>query len=159
MNFERTEDALVISGIPPFLRDLLKLIEAAAEHDGEESVHSRIFSAPVAPEETQFLDEWKSYVEPELGALFRSALDVVCEDLSKMGRDSDGPRLQIPIDHFDSWLNALNQARLVLATRYHFTETDMSADPSVNIETPRDRALFQVHFYGVLQEVLLHAPQ
>lgn len=158
MNFQRIADALIISGMPVFLRDLLLEIEAAAKHDDDERVYHRIFSAPAAEEETELLDEWKSYVEPELQALFRTSIEVVREDLTKFTRDSSGARLRIPTEHFDSWLNALNQARLALAARYSFQEADMLADPSVEIGSPRARALFQVHFYGVLQEVLLHTP-
>jgi len=49
----------------------------------------------------------------------------------------------------------LNQARLALAARFDFKEAEMSQNGPRNIETVRDLSLFQVHFYGFLQECLL----
>jgi hypothetical protein len=62
---------------------------------------------------------------------------------------------EIPAEHFDQWLNVLNQARLALAARFDFHEEEMNQNGPRTIETVRDLSLFQVHFYGFLQECLL----
>jgi hypothetical protein len=67
--------------------------------------------------------------------------------------------LRIPAKNSDAWLNALNQARLVIAAKYNFTETDLCDHYRSPIGSRRDLGLFQVNFYGFLQEFILHEPE
>jgi len=53
-------------------------------------------------------------------------------------------------------LNALNQARLVIASKYNFTEVELCDHYRSPIGSRRDLGLFQVNFYGFLQEFILH---
>jgi hypothetical protein len=58
------------------------------------------------------------------------------------------------VKHLEAWIHALNQARLALSARFGFTERDM--EDAIPIEgDQRALALFQVHFYGFLQECFL----
>jgi hypothetical protein len=52
-------------------------------------------------------------------------------------------------------LSALNQARLVLTAKYHFTDGELSDQFRSPIGSRRDLSLFQVNFYGFLQEFIL----
>jgi hypothetical protein len=63
--------------------------------------------------------------------------------------------LRMPMQHADAWLNALNQARLAIAARCNFTETELCDHERSPIGSRRDLSLFQVNFYGFLQEFIL----
>src|SRR6516164_8758401 len=63
--------------------------------------------------------------------------------------------LRIPTKHADAWLNALNQARLVIAVKNNFTELELNDHLRSPIGSRRDLSLFQVNFYGFLQEFIL----
>ena len=49
----------------------------------------------------------------------------------------------------------MNQARLALAAKYDFTEAELSDHYRSPIGSRRDLSLFQVNFYGFLQEFIL----
>lgn len=75
---------------------------------------------------------------------------------AKRQRKSLGNRtLRIPSKHADAWLSALNQARLVIAAKNNFTESELNDHFRSPIGSRRDLSLFQVNFYGFLQEFIL----
>lgn len=103
--------------------------------------------------------EWKLYVEPELRRLFQTATKTVVADLQQLNGSTKpfaNCTLQIPTKNADAWLNALNQARLVIAAKYNFSEADLRDHYRSPIGSRRDLGLFQVNFYGFLQEFILH---
>jgi hypothetical protein len=58
------------------------------------------------------------------------------------------------VKHLEAWIHALNQARLALAARHEFAERELEREvPTEGGE--RALALFQIHFYGLLQEFFL----
>ena len=63
--------------------------------------------------------------------------------------------LRIPLEHGDAWLNALNQARLALHARYSFTDSELCDHERSPVASRRDLSLFQVNFYGFIQEFIL----
>ena len=63
--------------------------------------------------------------------------------------------LRIPWKHADAWLSALNQARLVIAAKYNFSDAELGDHFRSPIGSRRDLSLFQVNFYGFLQECIL----
>jgi Domain of unknown function (DUF2017) len=63
--------------------------------------------------------------------------------------------LRIPSKHADAWLSTLNQARLVIAAKYNFTDRELGDHFRSPIGSRRDLSLFQVNFYGFLQEFIL----
>jgi hypothetical protein len=75
----------------------------------------------------------------------------VNEDLKSM---ADGDSVRLPVRHLDAWIHALNQARLALAARHEFTDQELERETPVE-GGPRAAVLFQMHFYGLLQEFLL----
>src|SRR5437773_1973033 len=62
---------------------------------------------------------------------------------------------QIPSKHSDAWLRALNQARLIIVAKDNFTENELNDHFRSPIGSRRDLSLFQVNFYGFLQEFIL----
>ena len=156
MEICRREDVIEISDLDPFLAELLRQIPASAATDDSAAAQRRIFSNPAA--QAEICQEWKIYVEPELRRLFQSALETVNEDLQQLNGKEKSVRnctLRIPALHVEAWLNGLNQARLAIAARCNFTDAELSDHYRSPIGSRRDLSLFQVNFYGFLQEFLL----
>ncbi len=146
------EGALDLEEIPPFLFELLQAVPLRAA-SSDPRVESRFFPAPAQDE--ILLEDWKSLVQPELQATFLSAREVVQADLRGTSELEEGFSMEIPPDHIDPWLSTLNQARLAIAEENHFGEKDMSEEFSPDTSDPRSLALFQISFYGFLQECLV----
>jgi len=127
MEICRHGDELQISDLDPFLAELLRQIPASTNPEGETEAEARLFSRPSA--EKEICAEWKSYVEPELRRLFRSATATVADDLTQLNgneKSFHNRTLRIPFEHADAWLNALNQARLVIAAKYKFSDEELN---------------------------------
>jgi len=156
MEICRQDDALQISDLYLFLAELLRQIPESTNPEGAPAAEARLFSRPSA--EKKICAEWKSYVEPELRRLFRSATETVTDDLTQLNGNEKSLSnciLHIPIAHADAWLNTLNQARLVIAAKYKFSDEELSDHDRSPIGSRRDLGLFQVNFYGFLQEFIL----
>ena len=136
--------------------ELLHQIGIAADPGDSIAARDRLFSSPTGGREPELDADWKEYVEPGLAHLFRSALDVVKQDLRDFppATPADDYTLHIPVKHLESWIHALNQARLAIAARHDFTQREMDDKVPLSGDT-RAFALFQVYFYGILQEWFL----
>lgn len=159
MEIRRQDDVLEIAELDPFLAELLRQIPDSTKSDGAEAAEKRLFSPPAEATDEELCAEWKVYVEPELRRLFDCATATVADDL-KMLNGSTKPfancTLRIPTSNADAWLSALNQARLVIAAKYGFSEGELNDHYRSPIGSRRDLSLFQVNFYGFLQEFILH---
>jgi hypothetical protein len=158
MEICRRNDYIEISELDPFLAELLRQIPASANPEGAEAAEQRLFSSPTHGKETEICAEWKLYVEPELRRLFQTATETVAADLEQLNgneKNLGNRTLCIPSKHTDAWLNALNQARLVIAAKYNFTDGELGEHFRSPIGSRRDLSLFQVNFYGFLQEFIL----
>ena len=158
MEICRRKNQIEISELDPFLAELLRQIPASANTEGAPAAEQRIFSLPINGKESELCAEWKVYVEPELRRLFQTATQTVGADLEQLnGNDKTlaNRTLRIPTKHSDAWLSALNQARLVIAAKNNFTELELSDHLRSPIGSRRDLSLFQVNFYGFLQEFIL----
>ncbi len=158
MEICRRKDDLEISELDPFLAELLRQIPASASPEGAPAAEDRLFSRPAAACELESCAEWKLYVEPELRRLFQTATETVATDLKQLNGNEKpfaNRTLCIPAGHADAWLSALNQARLVIAAKNEFTEGELYDQYRSPIGSRRDLSLFQVNFYGFLQEFIL----
>jgi hypothetical protein len=158
MEIRRRKNHIEISEIDPFLAELLRQIPASTNPDGAPAAEERIFSPPSNGNDTELCAEWKMYVEPELRRLFQTATQTVATDLEQLNGSEKSLKnrtLRIPGKHTDAWLNALNQARLVIAAKNNFTEIELNDHLHSPIGSRRDLSLFQVNFYGFLQEYIL----
>ena len=161
MEICRHKDHIEISELDPFLAELLRQIPASASPDGVPAAEQRLFTSPANRKETELCAEWKVYVEPELRRLFQSATETVAADLEQLNgneKNLANRTLRIPAKHADAWLSALNQARLVIAAKYNFTEGELGDHLRSPIGSRRDLSLFQINFYGFLQEFILRDP-
>src|SRR5256712_13963992 len=155
MEICRRNDEIEISELDPFLAELLRQIPASANPEGVPAAEERIFSPPTNGKETEICAEWKLYVEPELRRLFQTATQTVATDLQQLNGSAKpfaNCTLRIPTQNAEAWLNALNQARLVIAAKYNFSDVDLCDHYRSPIGSRRDLGLFQVNFYGFLQE-------
>jgi hypothetical protein len=158
MEICRHKNQIEISEIDPFLAELLRQIPSSANPDGASVAEERIYSPPSTGTDTELCAEWKLYVEPELRRLFQTATQTVAADLEQLNGNEKSLAnltLRIPGKHADAWLSALNQARLVIAAKNNFTETELSDHLRSPIGSRRDLSLFQVNLYGFLQEFIL----
>ena len=156
MEICRRNDGLEISELDPFLAELLRQIPESTNTEEAPAAKARLFSVPAA--EDKFCEEWKLYVQPELQRLFKSATQTVAADLKQLcGNEKTFANctLRIPKEHADAWLNSLNQARLAIAAKNNFTDGELCDHYRSPIGSRRDLSLFQVNFYGFLQELIL----
>ena len=158
MELRKRNDQIEISELDPFLAELLRQIPTSADPGGVRAAEQRLFSPPSNGKEAEFCAEWKTYVEPELRRLFETATQTVATDLEQLNGNEKSLAnriLRIPSKHADAWLSALNQARLAIAAKNNFTENDLNDHFRSPIGSRRDLSLFQVNFYGFLQEFIL----
>ena len=159
MKISRKPTRIVIEQLDDFLVELMRRIPSSAKPGGNQAAKERIFSKPESVE-GKLSDDWKLYVEPELQYLFQTALEVVDGDLKKVKRKKQEngefiSSLSFSPEHIEAWLSATNQARLVLSEVYNFREAELSGEIPEAINNEKDLALFQVHFYGFIQECFL----
>jgi hypothetical protein len=158
MEICRRNDEIEISELDPFLAELLRQIPASANPEGVPAAEERLFSPPADQNEKEICAEWKLYVKPELRRLFQTATETVAADLEQLSGNEKmfaNRTLLIPSRHADAWLSALNQARLVIAAKCRFTDAELCDHYRSPIGSRRDLSLFQVNFYGFLQEFIL----
>jgi hypothetical protein len=158
MEICRRDNQIEISDLDPFLAELLRQIPTSANPEGAPAAERRLFSLPAQGKEPEICVEWKLYVEPELRRLFQTATETVAADLEQLNGNEKifaNRTLRIPSKHADAWLSALNQARLVIAAKNNFTEVELGDHFRSPIGSRRDLSLFQVNFYGFLQEFIL----
>ena len=149
-------NTVALSQLDRLCCELLQQIVSSAEPGDSEAARARLFSTPTGGREPEADRDWHEYVEPDLARLFQGALEIVQADLANFPPESrrQSPTLRIPVKNLEAWVHALNQARLAIAARHDFTERDMDARQPL-VGDARARALFQVHFYGFLQECFL----
>jgi len=159
MEICRQREELEIRELDPFLAELLRQIPESARGKDSPAAAERLYSAPASvAEEKDFCAEWKLYVAPELRRLFQSATEIVQQDLEQLHctkKPFANCTLRIPLSHADAWLSALNQARLAIAATYQFTDHELCDHYRSPLGSRRDLSLFQVNFYGFLQEFIL----
>lgn len=158
MEIRRHADVLEISELDPFLAELLRQVPESTNPEGSAAAEERLFTAPADPSDETLRSEWKLYVEPGLRRLFQTATETVSADLQMLNgcaKPFANCTLRIPTAHTEAWLNTLNQARLVIAAKYAFTDAELCDHYRSPIGSRRDLSLFQVNFYGFLQEFIL----
>jgi Domain of unknown function (DUF2017) len=147
---------IVLEEIDGMIAELLRQIPVSADPSGSEAATERLFPSLTEGREPDADEEWREYVEPGLRELFMDAISIVQKDLKDFSDKEDArPRtLRLPVKHLDAWIHALNQARLALAARHGFSERELEHEIPTE-GGARAFALFQVHFYGLLQEFFL----
>jgi hypothetical protein len=153
------QEGLQFEDLDEWRMDLLTKVPAAADPGSSGPARDRLYSPPAASSEQEFIEDWKTLVEPELQHLFAGAVETFRRDIeaAEVTEGEDGPRWRVKLraEHYQAWLNALNQARLALAARFGFDEAAIEQPLPEEIGEERDLARVQVAFYGFLQEILV----
>lgn len=150
------EQTVAVSDLDLLGVELLHQIPVSAEPAESEAATERLYPSPTAGVDPSLDRDWRNYVEPGLRELFQSSLEIIANDLADFpgALPEEDYTLSLPLTHLEPWVHGLNQARLALAARYSFTEEEMEGRMPLDGDT-RAFALFQVHFYGFLQECFL----
>lgn len=93
--------------------------------------------------------DWREFVVPELELTFSGQLARVRQRIEE-AVDGEG-QLDIDADDAGLWYGALNQARLAIEARYHFSLGELLP----NDPPERRSAFFRSQFYLDLQQLLL----
>jgi len=150
-------NTVCLSELNGLVTELLRRVVPSADPGDNSAARARLYSAPTHDaEETEFLEDWEAYIEPELSKLFLSSRELIEADLQKLRIDpaTGEGAICIPSSHIDGWIHGLNQARIALAARFDFTEDEMEGVivPSTD---GRAFALVQVYIYAGLQQLFL----
>jgi len=151
--FQTNEDgSVLLGGLDEFLVSLIRDLPqvGSPEPDSE----PRLFPSLTEGRQPEADADWAEFVRPELEAHFQVNRDRVFEDCSKIRQEGQRSfKLEISQKSAPAWIHAINQARLSLAAKYHFSEEQLEHG---NVgEGPERLAMFQMQFYGMLQEWLL----
>jgi hypothetical protein len=151
------QGGVVLQGVDSPVAEWLDALVDPAELENEWAAE-RLFPSPdLTGEAADLEDDWKAHVVPGLIEQFREARQMVAIDLHRMKSTTPARRLRIPRNHFDGWISALNQSRLVLVAAHQLDETVLAKPPTMSMEPTFRNLLLKLHFYGVLQELLLEA--
>ncbi|MDG2261192.1 MAG: DUF2017 family protein [Actinomycetota bacterium] len=136
------EERDLLEYLVPQLRDLLMATSPVGEID---PAARRLF--PTAYNEDQKKDViYQELMRDQLLAARLDALDVL-EATTRVDRVTD--------DQLDSWMNCINQMRLVLGTRLDVSEEDEPTD--MDPEDPNTAAMATYHYLGHLLGEILDA--
>ena len=149
------ENTVVFSDLDYFFYELLRQIPLAALVEEGDAAHARLYPSPSDKGDERMEEEWEEFVTPELKELFQSSLETVRQDLETIpsGQAQYLRDLHVPVSHLSAWINALNQARLALAARHGISEREIEGVLTEN--HIRTLAIFQIDFYGMVQERLM----
>ena len=149
-------DSWELRDLHPLLATFLtELPKVDARH---KKAQARLYPDPIdGATDEEFRRDWKEHVRPELQRLFAASRDIVARDLSAPAAHNLGVKVVIPGAHLEAWLNALNQARLVIVEENNFSEADLDHRQPPDLATRRGLALLKMHFYAYLQELLVEA--
>ncbi|MGA2603813.1 MAG: DUF2017 family protein [Verrucomicrobiia bacterium] len=145
------EKRILISGIPPVLAAMLREVPEILELRDSPDARARLYPNPTADND-KINQEWRQMAGPELRHLFVSAGETVGRDLTALavdGESGDAWRVAFPIEHVPAWINALNQARLILGEVHKIDEVEMNRtdfDP----QSAKHMAALRIHLLGYL---------
>jgi hypothetical protein len=151
------EQTISIGPLDLFSTELLHQIRNSANPADSAEAKRRLYPSPTNGVDPEYDEEWIDYTSSELAELFASSIEVIEGDLADFPPAlpaADHHTLLLPIKHLEAWIHGLNQARLALSARYHFTEKEMDGALPMGGDM-KDLALVQVHFYAGLQECFL----
>jgi hypothetical protein len=151
---EKAPEVFVLEGLDDFLAALLREVPGAGAPHPDSA--GRFYPGLTAGRDRAADAEWKELVGGDLEAHFTGNRDRVERDLAGLRSNGrDGWEVEIAVAGMPAWIHALNQARLSLSERFQLDEVDL--EDSAGTNGPEGLILFQMQFYGMLQEWLLAA--
>lgn len=154
MRLRRMPDgSLELSGIPAEAVEALRAIPTLLASEDPSVAEWR---SPRTYDDDEDQADWQSTAEPELAHLFESRQRTIAGDLAGLVGRTRSRRLTIPEAHRRAWLSGLNAARHILFLTHGLTSAELETDPTAIADARRAAAALQVHYYGWLQELLIH---
>ena len=157
LHLERLSDGrLCLAGIDESWRHLLGGVTALLLEPQPPSVRERLLPKPTKHEAIN--RDWNEWVVPELEALWRANHELMAADLGRLEKDPAHRgcwRVVLPSNHAAAWLSALNEARLVLGSRWDVTEADMTRPMEEFTPTERDNDIFLIHLLAYVEQLFI----
>lgn len=161
---------------------LCELLPTAAGENFDQSTRDRLFPSPLAEdtladEDTLAqIDDWNSFVRPDLDEGFAAARAVVQVDLETVekfpaevvlepeqveyfGGEKELRRIVVPLEHTEAWYSVLNQARLLMNEEYDLADSSerfmIEMNGPESVDEGRMLLLAQYEMYSVIQSILV----
>ena len=159
LHLQRLADgSLCLAAVDEHWRHILAGVPALLAEPQPPSVGERLFPAP--SKRADINRDWRELIAPELEALWRANYELMAADLGRMEKDTAHRgcwRVVFPANHAAAWLSAINQARLVLASRWDVTEEDMNRPAEDLKPTERDHDIFLIHLLAYVEQLFIEA--
>ncbi|MHC4938393.1 MAG: DUF2017 family protein [Planctomycetota bacterium] len=159
-----SDGSVRVGDLAPWFVGVMLELPDLLQSDQPEEVSKRLYPEPSDDEKIN--EDWEKYVRPELFALVASAREIVIKDIGNMGPDEDAGglalwNLDIPAQHIQAWISALNVARLTLSEKHKVHEGDMEEPDELDEEedewSEKRFAVARIHLLGYLQQILIEA--
>ena len=144
-------DRLVLTGVDATVAFCLRQVPAILAHRDADWMRERMYPDAV-PHDAARAAEWRRLTQPELRQLFEAAQHTLEADLAAF--EPRRGRVEFPASHLKAWMNAVNQARVVLTEQHQFDARDMQR-AEFDAASSRDAALLQIQVLGYLLQVLV----
>lgn len=144
-------DLLLLEGLDRAIAMCLRQVPAILARRESGSSRER-FHPHAIPSDTGRNAEWHRLMDDDLRHLFEAAADTFAGDLKEL--DLRREEIRFPAAHLKAWMNAINQARVVLSEEHGFEAVDMQSD-DFSAGSQRDAALLYVQLLGYVLQVLV----
>ena len=161
LHLQRLADGrLCLAGVDELRRHVLTGVPVLLAEPQPPAVRERLLPNPSSEESIN--RDWRELVVPGLEALWRPNYEVMAADLGRLEKDpahGDCWRAVFPANHAAAWLSALNQARLVMGSRWDVTEADMNRPAKHLKPTERDHDIFLIHLLAYVEQMFIEAEE
>ena len=152
--------SLGLAGVEEHWRHVLAGVPALLAEPQPPGVRERLLPNP--SKRADINRDWRELIAPELEALWRANHELMAADLGRLEKDTAHRkcwRVVFPANHAAAWLSAINQARLVLGSRWDVTEKDMTRPAEDLKPTERDHDIFLIHLLAYVEQLFIEAEE
>ena len=161
LHLQRLADGnLCLAGVDESWRHILSSVPALLAEPQPPAVRERLLPKPSSQENIN--RDWRELVVPGLEALWRTNYELMAADLGRLEKDpahGESWRVVFPANHAAAWLSALNQARLVMGSRWDVTEADLNRPAKHLKPTERDHDIFLIHLLAYVEQMFIEAEE
>jgi len=179
MQLQKLPDgSLRFSGLNSWDVQTFRALPVLADYSADPVAEKRLLPSPAVEADLspEMAMDWVEYVVPELRESFARSLEIVLADLGNLLPETESPighgedaevedssgvlrepsplvphfSLNLPADHAEHWFRAMNQARLVLSSRYGM-DSEHVPDLAALLEAGQLEHWFQYELFVSLQ--------
>ncbi len=144
-------DLVLLEGVDRALAFCLRQVPAILARRDQVTSRERFYPDAI-PTDLGRNAEWHRLMGDDLRHLFEAAAQTYARDLEAL--DLHREEVRFPAAHLKAWMNAVNQARLVLSEEHQLEAADMQRDDFA-AGSQRDAALLHVQLLGYVLQVLV----